>query len=206
MNAASATLRLPLRRAVRALDDPPTAPGWNHAELVDLPSAPPYRAAAVLVPIIVRSEGLSLLFTQRTQHLAQHAGQISFPGGGVEPGDHDAVAAALRETQEEVGIDPAQMHPFGYLDCLETVSGFCVTPVVAELDADYCATLNPHEVAEVFEAPLAFFLDPTNLRRRCIDYRGRPREIFEFLYNGKNIWGATAAILLNLMLRIQAVT
>jgi len=195
-----------LRRAVRALDDPPTAPGWNHAELVDLPSAPPYRAAAVLVPIIVRSEGLSLLFTQRTQHLAQHAGQISFPGGGVEPGDHDAVAAALRETQEEVGIDPAQMHPFGYLDCLETVSGFCVTPVVAELDADYCATLNPHEVAEVFEAPLAFFLDPTNLRRRCIDYRGRPREIFEFLYNGKNIWGATAAILLNLMLRIQAVT
>jgi 8-oxo-dGTP pyrophosphatase MutT (NUDIX family) len=206
MNAARASLPSRLRRAVRALDDPPTAPGWNHGELSDLLGSAPRRAAAVLVPIITRSEGLCLLFTQRTQHLTQHAGQISFPGGGVEPDDRDAVAAALRETQEEVGIHMAQMHPFGYLDCLETVSGFCITPVVADVDADYCATLNPHEVAEAFEVPLAFFLDPANLRRRHIDYRGRPRDIFEFPYQGKNIWGATAAILVSLVRRLEAVT
>ena len=206
MNAPAALLPLRLRQAVRALDDPPTAPGWNHAELSDLLGSAPRRAAAVLVPIITRSQGLHLLFTQRTEHLTQHAGQISFPGGSVDAGDRDAVAAALRETHEEVGIDPAQVRPFGYLDCLETVGGFCVTPVVADVDADYRATLNPHEVAEVFEVPLAFFLDPANLRRRHIDYRGRPRDIFEFPYNGKNIWGATAAILVSLVRRMEAVT
>lgn len=206
MNDTDASLPLRLRQAVRALGDPPAAPGWNHGELSDLLGTAPRRAAAVLVPVIARSEGLCLLFTQRTEHLTQHAGQISFPGGGVDASDRDAVAAALRETHEEVGIDPRQVHPFGFLDCLETVSGFCVTPVVADVDADYCATLNPHEVAEVFEVPFAFFLDPANLRRRRIDYRGRPRDIFEFPYQGKNIWGATAAILLSLVRRMEAVT
>ena len=205
MNAAGVSLAL-LRRAVRALDDPPSAPGWNHAELSDLLDAMPRRAAAVLVPVIERADGLSILFTMRTEHLAQHAGQISFPGGGVDPGDHDAVATALRETQEEVGVDPAQIRPFGYLDCLETVSGFCVTPVVAALYPNYRATPNPNEVAEVFEVPFAFFLDPASLRRRRVDYRGRPRDIFEFPYQGKNIWGATAAILLSLVRRMEAVT
>jgi 8-oxo-dGTP pyrophosphatase MutT (NUDIX family) len=206
VNTAGAALALRLRRAVRPLDDPPSAPGWNHAELVDLLGAAPRRAAAVLVPIVARADGLSILFTRRTEQLAQHAGQISFPGGGVDAGDHDAVATALRETQEEVGIDPAQMRPFGYLDCLETVSGFCVTPVVADLDANYRALPNPHEVAEVFEVPLAFFLDPASLRRRRVDYRGRPRDIFEFLHGDKNIWGVTAAILLSLVRRMEAVT
>jgi 8-oxo-dGTP pyrophosphatase MutT (NUDIX family) len=206
MNSAGAALALRLRRAVRSLDDPPSAPGWNHAELSDLLGAPPRRAAAVLVAFVTRSNGLSILFTRRTEHLAQHAGQISFPGGGVDPGDHDAVATALRETQEEVGIDHAQMRPFGFLDCLETVSGFCVTPVVAELDANYRPMPNPHEVAEVFEVPLEFFLDPSNLRRRRVEYRGRPRDIFEFQPAGKNIWGVTAAILLSLVRRMEAVT
>jgi 8-oxo-dGTP pyrophosphatase MutT (NUDIX family) len=206
VNTAGAALALRLRRAVRPLDDPPSAPGWNHVELSDLLGATPRRAAAVLVPIVTRADGLSILFTRRTEHLAQHAGQISFPGGGVDPGDRDAVATALRETQEEVGIDPVQVRPFGYLDCLETVSGFCVTPVVAELDANYRATPNPQEVAEVFEVPLVFFLDPANLRRRRVDYRGRPRDIFEFLHDGKNIWGVTAAILVSLVRRMEAVT
>jgi 8-oxo-dGTP pyrophosphatase MutT (NUDIX family) len=206
VNTGGTALALRLRRAVRPLDDPPSAPGWNHVELSDLLGATPRRAAAVLVPIVTRADGLSILFTRRTEHLAQHAGQISFPGGGVDPGDRDAVATALRETQEEVGIDPVQVRPFGYLDCLETVSGFCVTPVVAELDANYRATPNPQEVAEVFEVPLVFFLDPTNLRRRRVDYRGRPRDIFEFLHDGKNIWGVTAAILVSLVRRMEAVT
>jgi 8-oxo-dGTP pyrophosphatase MutT (NUDIX family) len=206
MNTDGAALASRLRRAVRPLDDPPSAPGWNYAELNDLLGTAPRRAAAVLVPIVTRADGLAILFTRRTEHLAQHAGQISFPGGGVDPGDQDAVATAMRETHEEVGIDPVQMRPFGYLDCLDTVSGFCVTPVVAELDANYLAKPNPHEVAEVFEVPLVFFLDPASLGRRRVDYRGRPRDIFEFLHDDKSIWGVTAAILVSLVRRMEAVT
>ena len=158
----------------------------------------------MLVPIIERASGLAVLFTQRTEHLAQHAGQISFPGGGVEPDDADVIAAALRETEEEVGIPRALVQPFGYLDCFETISSYCVTPVVGSLDAAYTATPDPHEVANVFEVPLDFFLDPGNLRRRCIQWRGRTRDIFEFPYNERNIWGATAAMLLNLVRRLEA--
>ena len=206
MNIAGTALALRLRRAVRKLDDPPSAPGWNHAELHDLIATATLRRAAVLVPIIERTDGLAVLFTQRTEGLTQHAGQISFPGGGIEPVDRDAVAAALRETQEEVGIEPALVEPFGYLDCFETISGYCVTPVVAHVDPAYRAVPDPREVAEVFEVPLAFFLDSANLRRRRIDYRGRPREIFEFRHDEKNIWGVTAAMLLSLVRRMEAVT
>jgi len=206
VSAATTSISLRLHQAVRALDDPPSAPGWNHSELHDLLGTAACRPASVLVAIVEREGGPSVLFTQRTTHLAQHAGQVSFPGGGVDPGDHDAVATALRETNEEVGIDAQQIHPFGYLDCLETVSGFCVTPVVADLDSDYCATPNPGEVSAVFEVPLAFFIDPANLRRRRIDYRGRRREIFEFSHAGRIIWGATAAMLLSLVRRMDALT
>jgi 8-oxo-dGTP pyrophosphatase MutT (NUDIX family) len=205
VNATGTSLALRLRHAVRALDDPPSAPGWNHEELHDLIGAGPLRAAAVLVPIIERAEGFTLLFTQRTDGLTQHPGQISFPGGGIEAADRDAVAAALRETQEEVGIAPALVHPFGYLDCFETISGYCVTPVVAAVDPSYQAVPDPREVAAVFEVPLAFFLDSANLRRRRIDYRDRPREIFEFRHDEKSIWGATAAMLLSLVRRMEAV-
>ncbi len=204
MSASVAPIGLRLRQAVRGLDDPPSAPGWNRAELRDLLDTTQLRPASVLVAMIERADGPSVLLTQRTDHLAQHAGQVSFPGGAADPGDGDAIATALRETREEVGIDAGQIHPFGYLDCLETVSGFCVTPVVAELDANYRATPNPEEVAAVFEVPLAFFIDPANLRRRRIDYRGKPREIFEFSYAGRIIWGATAAMLLSLVRRMDA--
>lgn len=193
-----------VRRAVRPLDDPPRAPGWNHDELHDVLGETALRAAAVLVPIIERADGLRVLFTQRTEHLTQHAGQISFPGGGAEPADTDAVATALRETQEEVGIPPALVQPFGYLDCFETISSYCVTPVVGSLAAAYTTTLDAREVADVFEVPLGFFLDPANLHTRGIDWRGRRREIFEFPYRDRNIWGATAAMLLSLVRRLEA--
>lgn len=193
-----------LRRVVRPLHDPPSAPGWNHAELHDVLEGTVLRPAAVLVPIIERAGGLAVLFTQRTEHLAQHAGQISFPGGGVEPDDADSIAAALRETEEEVGIPRSLVQPFGYLDCFETISSYCVTPVVGTLDSAYAATPDPREVADVFEVPLEFFLDPGNLRRRRIQWRGRSRDIFEFPYNERNIWGATAAMLLNLVRRLEA--
>jgi 8-oxo-dGTP pyrophosphatase MutT (NUDIX family) len=195
-----------LHRAVRSLDDPPAAPGWNHAELSDLLGDAVRRPAAVLIALVERAGAYHVLFTQRTEQLTQHAGQISFPGGGMEAGDKDAVATALRETREEVGIAAALVQPFGYLDAFETISGYCVTPVVATLDAGYAARPDPREVAEAFEVPLAFFLDAHNLRRRRIDWRGKPREIFEFPYQGKNIWGATAAMLLSLVRRLEATT
>ena len=145
-----------LRRAVRRLDDPPSAPGWNAGELVDVVElAVPRRAAAVLVPLVHRRGVLSVLFTRRNEHLRQHAGQISFPGGVVEDTDTDVIAAALRETDEETGITPALVEPFGYLDCLDTVSGYCVTPVVGFIGGDYSARLQSAEVDEVFEVPLS---------------------------------------------------
>lgn len=193
-----------VRRAVRPLDDPPRAPGWNHVELDDVLGSVSLRAAAVLVPLVARENGLAVLFTQRTEHLAQHAGQISFPGGGVEVEDADVVAAALRETHEETGIPPALVRPFGYLDCFETISSYCVTPVVGSLDNAYTATPDPREVADLFEVPLDFFLDPANLRRRRIQWRGRTRDIFEFPYRDRNIWGATAAMLISLVRRLEA--
>lgn len=193
-----------VRRAVRTLQDPPSAPGWNHAEIADLLGPGSRRAAAVLVATIARADGPSILFTRRTEHLAQHAGQVSFPGGGIESADADSVAAALRETREEVGIDAALVQPFGYLDCFETISGYCVTPVVAQVDPGYRATPDPREVADVFEAPLAFFLDPANRRQRRFDWRGKTREVWEFAYNDHIIWGATAAMLLSLVRRIEA--
>jgi len=132
-----------------------------------------------------------------------HAGQVRFPGGGVDADDAGAIAAALRETHEEIGIDSALVQPFGYLDAFETISNYCVIPVVAWLAADYVVTLNPREVAEVFEVPLAFFLDASNRHTLRMNFRGKQREIYEYQYGGQRIWGATAAMLLNLLRRME---
>jgi len=200
----SATLAQRLERAVRPLADPPGPLGWNHAELSDLLADATRAPAAVLVPIVRRDE-LSVLLTQPTDHRARHAGQVSFPGGRSEPDDADAVATALRETQEEVGIDPALVVPFGYLDCLETVSGYCVTPVVAWLDAGYRVQPDPREVAEVFEVPLAFLLDPANLHEFAFHARGEARLVYEYVGVEPRIWGATASMLVNLMRRMEII-
>ncbi|MEP6510608.1 MAG: CoA pyrophosphatase [Dokdonella sp.] len=195
-----------LRRAVRGLDDPPSAPGWNAGELADVfDDAMPRRAAAVLVPFVRRKGSLSVLFTRRNEYLRQHAGQISFPGGGVEAGDADAIAAALRETHEETGIAPLLIEPFGYLDCFETVSGYCVTPVTGFVRDDYALRLQEAEVDDAFEVPLAFILEPARLAREHILWRGRERDIFAFEWEGRRIWGVTAAILKNLLDRLEKV-
>lgn len=204
MNIGAASLRERLQRGLRALDDAPQAPGWNHDDLRDLLGPGPLRGAAVLVPIVERNEQLSVLFTRRNEQLSQHAGQVSFPGGGVEAGDADAVAAALRETHEEIGIESSLIRPIGFLDAYETISSFCVTPVVAWLDPAYRVAPDPREVAEVFEVPLPFFLDPANLHTLRMKYKDRLREISEFNYAGYRIWGATAAMLLNLVRRVEA--
>lgn len=205
MNTAASLLRERVQRAVRTLDDVPSAPGWNHIELVELLGDAPLRKAAVLVALIDRPDGISVLFTRRHDDLAQHAGQVSFPGGRVDESDASALAAALRETQEEIDVDAALLRPFGYLDAFETISSYVVTPVVAWLDSTYRATPNPREVADVFEVPLAFFLDPANRRLVRLNFRDRERELYEFHHDGYRIWGATAAMLMNLVQRMESV-
>jgi 8-oxo-dGTP pyrophosphatase MutT (NUDIX family) len=191
--------------ALHPLGEAPTGDGWNHDEVVDLlPEGHVLVQAAVLVGLVPRAEGLQVLLTRRTDVLRNHAGQVSFPGGRLEPSDADAIAAAVRETFEEVGIAPAQVTPLGYLDVFTTITGFRVLPVVATIASDYLAHPDPNEVAEVFEVPLAFLLDPANLARLSLEHRGRIRQVWEFSYPAQRIWGVTAAILLNLRERLAA--
>lgn len=187
--------------ALRPLDAPSAAPGWNHADIKALLGDAPRRPAAVLLAL---REGAQprLVFTVRTRHLAAHAGQVAFPGGGCEPQDADAVATALRESEEEIGLARAMVTPLGYLDNFETISGYRVTPVVARIAAHASLRPSPDEVAEVFEVPLAFFLEPDNRRRYVMEYRGQRRDMVEFLHGGHRIWGATASILMNLLTRM----
>lgn len=199
----AAAVRERVLRSVRPLDKEPGAVGWNHEDMRLLIGDAPRRSAAVLLGLVDREEGLNVLLTRRTDDLSHHAGQVSFPGGGVEPEDADAVAAALRETREEIGVESALIEPVGYLDTFETISSYCITPVVAWVDAGYRAVPNPREVAEVFEVPLAHFLDPEKKHVLRMSYQGREREIYEFFYGGQRIWGATAAMLLNFVHRME---
>lgn len=193
-----------LRRAVRRLSDPPHGAGWNAADLADvLDASVPMRPAAVLVPFVRRDDDLSVLFTLRAGHLRHHAGQISFPGGGIDASDADAVAAALRETEEETGIIPGDIEPFGFLDAFDTVSGYRVMPVAAFVRGTYSLRMDAGEVDEVFEVPLDFLLQEANLHREQILWQGRPRTIHAFEWDGRRIWGATAAMLKNLIDRLE---
>lgn len=192
--------------ALHPLDVPPGDGGWNRHELRDLiPDDAVLVEAAVLVGLVPHPGGTHVILTRRTDALRHHAGQVSFPGGRLEPGDIDAVAAAVREAGEEIGLQPPQVAPLGFLDPLATITGFRVMPVVAVIDARYEAVPDPGEVADVFEVPLSFLLDPRNLASHVLDYRGRPREVHEYRYPAQRIWGATASILLNLRTRLEAI-
>jgi 8-oxo-dGTP pyrophosphatase MutT (NUDIX family) len=155
-------------------------------------------AAAVLVPIVVHKTGLTVLFTRRTEHLDAHAGQISFPGGQIEPGDAGPQAAALRETEEEVGLPRRCVRLIGALDTYVTRTGFEVTPVVGLVTPPFKLTLDTFEVAEAFEAPLSFFLAPESLKQHSRVYDGKERHFYVFPYGDYFIWGATAGMLVNL--------
>ncbi len=197
-----------LARALHPLDAPPVGDGWNRDEIADLlPAAGKRFEAAVLVGLVQRTDGPRVLLTRRTEMLRQHAGQVSFPGGRIEPGDRDPLAAALREAREEIGLLPAQAWPLGYLDPMLTVSGYRVLPVVAALDPAFVPVPDPAEVAEVFEVALAFLLAPQSLQRLEVDYGGRRREVLQFrsdeMISPHRIWGATASILLNLRERLR---
>ena len=155
-------------------------------------------AAAVMIPIIYREESLSVLLTERSPDLKHHAGQISFPGGRMDPGDQDIRETALRETQEEVGIEPGDVEIVGYLDPNPTVTGYAVTPVVALVELRRELIIDPVEVKEAFEVPLPFLLDEANQELSEREFAGVTVPIAEFNYGQYRIWGATAGMLIEL--------
>lgn len=161
-----------------------------------IPTAEP-RHAAVLVPVVARPEP-TVLLTLRAPDLSRHAGQVAFPGGRVDPEDKDEVDTALREASEEVGLDRHLVRPIGFLDGYLSSTGFWIAPVVGIVDTRYELTLNPAEVAEAFEVPLAFLMSPGNHLRQSEVKDGRLRHFFVMPFEDRNIWGATAGMLRNL--------
>lgn len=189
-------LRLRLHYAEEALHPP----GWvqsdeglvrhEEPEVVRIP-------AAVLIGLIGRPEGPHVVLTLRTAHLHDHAAEVSLPGGRIETEDEGPQAAALREALEEIGLDPAKVDVLGHLPPYDTVTGFRIHPLVGWIDPPVLFDPDPFEVADVFEVPLAFLLDPANHQRGSLLVDGRPRMFYVFPYPGRYIWGATAGILVN---------
>jgi 8-oxo-dGTP pyrophosphatase MutT (NUDIX family) len=181
-----------------ALDQPPsetllTGDDW---EADDHPSP-----AAVLIAVTDRSEP-GVILTIRHADLRTHAGQVAFPGGRIDAGE-DAMGAAIREAWEELGLEPAAVEPIAELEHYRTVTGFAVTPVLAVIPPDLPLAPHEQEVEDWFEAPLAFLLDPANQQRQAMLFEGRERHYYRIDWNGRNIWGATAAMLVNLSRRLQ---
>ena len=162
----------------------------------------PLTAAAVLFPIVLRDSGATVLLTQRTAHLRDHGGQISFPGGRVEVEDISPIHTALRETEEEIGLDRERIEIIGFLPEYRTGTGFRVTPVVALVRPPFDLLPDPFEVAEVFEVPLHFLLNPENHQRHSLHYRGALRHFFAMPYGDYFIWGATAGMIRSLTERL----
>ena len=156
--------------------------------------------AAVLIPITDRPDP-GVILTVRREHLRTHAGQVAFPGGRIDEGEAP-VAAALREAWEEIGLDPAAVDVIGEIEPYRTVTGFAVTPVVAVVPPDLPLAPHEHEVADWFEAPLAFVLDAANQKQRSALFQGRTRHYYEILWGERRIWGATAAVIVNLSRRL----
>lgn len=182
------------------LDQPP--------RLVSIPRGdhdldPEYRApaetvltpAAVLVPLVRRPGGWTLLLTQRTNTMPTHAGQIAFPGGRIQPEDEGPVAAALREAFEETGLAPSFVSPIGGYDSYQTGTGYAITPIVAYVEPGFSLAPDPREVDDIFEAPLDFLLNPENHQRHEREFRGRMRSFYAMPYGERYIWGATAGMI-----------
>ena len=160
-------------------------------------------AAAVLIALVDRPEGLTVLLTQRASQLAKHAAQVSFPGGRLEPSDPDFASAALREAQEEIGLDPAAVQVIGYLPDHLVISGYRVTPVLSLVTPPIELTPNPDEVAEVFEVPVSHFFDPGNHKARLRRVGDEDILLYDIPWQGQNIWGATAGMLLTFVRMVQ---
>jgi len=187
-----------LRAALDHVHEPELLPGDRPGVVIEGPHTP----AAVLVAVVDRAAP-GLILTQRTESLRRHAGQIAFPGGRIDPGDTDAADAALREAEEEIALPRAAVTLVGQADLYLTVTGFEVTPVVAVIPPDLDYHPNEAEVADVFEVPLAFVLDPANHLRATAEWQGQTRHFYEIHWNDRRIWGATAAMLINLSRRLR---
>jgi 8-oxo-dGTP pyrophosphatase MutT (NUDIX family) len=197
--APQGTDRPPAERAAGQPPDWPGRPRGDHDLNPDLYDPElPLRRAAVLVPLVERADGLTVLLTRRTDHLFVHAGQIAFPGGSLDPGDADAAAAALRETEEEIGLPRAHIRLIGQLDTYVTRTGFEVEPKVGLVTPPFPLALDSFEVAEVFEVPLGFILAPASRQTLSRMFQGRERHFYAFPYGDYFIWGATAGMLVNL--------
>ena len=157
--------------------------------------------AAVLVAVVDRREP-TLILTLRPETMRKHPGQVSFPGGRIDPGDDGPVAAALREAEEEIGLPPDKVEVIGLVDVYRTITGFVVTPVVGIVPPDLPLRPHPGEVAALFEAPLHYLLDPAHQHVRSAMWRGQERHYYEIDYEGRRIWGATAAMIVNLSRRL----
>ena len=189
----------------RGLTDPSVTParGDHDADPVmrKIAEVRPIRPAAVLVPVVDHPEP-TVLLTQRAQHLPDHAGQVSFPGGKIEDGDADPRASALREAEEEIGLDRRYVEPLGYLDLYMTTLGYRIVPVIALVKPGFSLRLNTGEVDATFEVPLDFLMDQSNVQRHSRDWQGMTRHYYAITFGDRYIWGVTAGILRNLYDRI----
>jgi 8-oxo-dGTP pyrophosphatase MutT (NUDIX family) len=163
-----------------------------------VPRPETWRAASVLVPLVDRPAGVTVLLTQRTDDMPSHAGQVAFPGGRRQAEDADAIATALRETEEEVGLARSFVEIVGPVDLYRTGTGYEITPVVGIVTPGFTTRADPREVAAVFEVPLEHFLDERNHRIDSRQYQGRERRYYAMPYGERYIWGATAGMLKNL--------
>jgi 8-oxo-dGTP pyrophosphatase MutT (NUDIX family) len=194
-------------QAPEGLDDPNVVPkrGDHDADpvMAKIAAVRPIRPAAVLVPIVAHPEP-TVLLTQRAQHLPNHAGQVSFPGGKIEKSDASPLAAALRESNEEIGIDASFIEPLGYLDVYMTTLGYRVVPLIARVTPGFVLRLSTDEVDDTFEVPLAFLMDQANIQRHSREWQGLTRHYYAITFGERYIWGVTAGILRNLHDRIYA--
>ena len=187
-----------LRAALAADHSPLLLPGDHF----DFDPAVQGNPATVLIAVTDRQVP-GVILTQRTETLRRHAGQVAFPGGRIDPGDAGPVGAALREAQEEIALPPDTVEVVGITDSYRTVTNYVVTPVIGVVPPDLRLTPSEAEVASVFEVPLAFLLDAANQHERVAEYQGRERRYYEILWQDRRIWGATAAMLVNLSRRLQ---